>query len=165
MSGLLSGRLKKKQEARPVATTRPAKAPEADPAAPAATAPAEKTKAIISDEITLYTTKNKEPLSFVYELTSTATKNVRYTMNFNGSMNFAAVDGTGRSVPNMALAALVPPSGKVALGKVSLIDATKGARLEVEYDWQYEEPDPVKVNKHNLPFQCVILLTLIFFTY
>ena len=146
MSGLLSGRLKKKQESRPVATTRPmTKAP--DPAAPASSAaapPAEKTKSIISDEITLYTTKIKEPLSFVYELTSTATKNVRYTMNFNGSMNFAAVDGTGRSVPNMALAALVPPSGKVALGTVSLVDPTKGARLEVEYDWQYEEPDAVK---------------------
>ena len=153
--GLLSGRLKTN---RPVATTRPCKAPEPAPstnaasgAAAAAPSGPEKTKAIISDEVTLYTTKTKEPLSFQYEVASTATKNVKFTMNFNGSVNFAAVDAAGKAVPNLTMVATIPPAGKGVLGTVSLADTTKGARLEVEYDWAYEEPDPVKVINRPAP--------------
>jgi hypothetical protein len=133
--GLLVSRLREK---RPTAVSRPAKSSDANPNE-------EKTKSIISDEITLYTTKIKEPLAFVYELTSTAPKNVRFTMNFSGSVNFGAVDGTGKGVTNMSMTGLVPPNGKLNLGTVSLVDATKGARLEVEYDWEFVEPDPVEI--------------------
>ena len=66
-------------------------------------------------------------------------------MNFNGSVNFAAVDGTGKGVVNMSMTGLVPPNGKLNLGTVNLVDATKGARLEVEYDWEFVEPDPVDI--------------------
>ena len=133
--GQLSNRTK---EQRPTAVARPAKGANADPNE-------EKTRTVISEEITLYTTKVKEPLAFMYELMSTAPKVVRFTMNFNGSVNFAAVDGTGKAVANLSLTGMIPPNGKAALGNVSLADASKGARLEVEYDWEFVEPDPVKV--------------------
>ena len=127
-----------KEQQRPTAVARPAKGANDDPNE-------EKSRTVISEEITLHTTKVKEPLAFVYELTSTAPKVVRFTMNFNGSVNFAAVDGAGKSAANLALTAMIPPNGKAALGNVSLADASKGARLEVEYDWEFVEPDPVKV--------------------
>lgn len=134
--GLLASTLMRGKRA--TAVSRPAKSSDANPNE-------EKTKSIISDEITLYTTKIKEPLAFVYELTSTAPKNVRFTMNFNGSVNFAAVDGARKAVVNMAMIGMVPPNGKLHLGTISLVDATKGARLEVEYDWEFVEPDPVEI--------------------
>lgn len=111
---------------------------------------AEKTKSIITDEVTLYTTKNKEPLTFTYEIASVATKNVKFTMNFNGSVNFSAVDGSGNNAPNMQLNAVVPPGGKLIVGTVSLVDKEKGARLEVEYDFQFEEPDSTKVTSQMI---------------
>jgi hypothetical protein len=106
---------------------------------------AEKTKSIITDEVTLYTTKNKEPLTFTYEIASVATKNVKFIMNFNGSVNFSAVDGAGKAAPNMQLSSVIAPGGKAVVGTVSLVDKEKGARLEVEYDFQFEEPDTAKV--------------------
>ena len=131
--GVLSGRTKAKLL---MAVSRPAKSTEDN---------VEKTKATISDDITLYTTKIKEPLAFVYELTSTAPKGVRFTMNFSGSVNFAAVDGAGKAVTSLSLTGMIPPNGKVNLGTVNLVDSTKGARLEVEYDWEFVEPDAMKV--------------------
>ena len=141
--GLLSGRLKK-DNARPVAVTRPMKPAPSNADKPETEA---RTKTIISDDITLYTLKNIEPLYFKYDIISTAPKNLKFVMNFKGSLNFSTVDATGAKDESLQLTTVVAPGGTASLGSVHLGDPYKGARLEVEYDWEFIEFNDDDVRK------------------
>ena len=105
----------------------------------------ERSKQMICDDVFLYTTRIKEPLSFSYEVGSTCTKTLRITLNFAGSENFTTLDERDTPLPESKLTALVAPFSRLMIGSMKQSDPRLASRLAVDYTWELVEVDQKQI--------------------
>lgn len=104
----------------------------------------ERTRSIIVEDVYLYTTRTKEPLSFAYEIGSSSTKTVRVTLDFSGSVNFTASDAANVE-QNLRLSMVVVPFSRKIIGSMRQGDPRQASRLAVDYIWELIEVDKEQI--------------------
>ena len=104
----------------------------------------ERTRSIIVEDVYLYTTRTKEPLSFLYEIGSSSSKSVRVTLDFSGSANFTAYDEADVD-QNLRLSMVVVPYSRKIIGSMRQGDPRQVSRLAVDYIWELVEVDQAQI--------------------
>lgn len=105
------------------------------------------TRSDLSDVLMLYTTKCDDPMSFTYEIEITTFKSCKFTLNFEGSENFA-IEGNG---DNLVLQKTIKPFTKQHMGKLFLVDEDKRASLKMSCEWTMEAPDEKETEAYMKP--------------
>lgn len=106
------------------------------------------TRSDLSDVLMLYTTKAEDPISFTYEVEVTTFKACNFTLNFEGSENFA-LEGNGDS---MVLTKKIKPFTKCVMGRLYLVDEDKRASLKMGCEWTMEDPDDAETEAYMKPY-------------
>eukprot|EP00597_Dinobryon_sp_UTEXLB2267_P012206 CAMPEP_0170120186 /NCGR_PEP_ID=MMETSP0020_2-20130122/14966_1 /TAXON_ID=98059 /ORGANISM="Dinobryon sp., Strain UTEXLB2267" /LENGTH=889 /DNA_ID=CAMNT_0010349949 /DNA_START=12 /DNA_END=2681 /DNA_ORIENTATION=- len=101
------------------------------------------TRSALSDELTLYTTREEgDKVSFTYEAECSVLKAVTLSINFEGSVNFA-IDDFGSSGPSetgkLILKSTIRPFTRHRMGRLVLVDRTKRASLKMGCSWTAQE--------------------------
>ena len=100
----------------------------------------ERSRQLIADDVYLYTTKTKDPVSFMFEVGADK-KAIKVTLNFAGSENFKAVDAKDVPVNDLKLSTTVVPHDRQILGSMVQINRKHAGKLCMDYSWEFLEPD------------------------
>lgn len=100
----------------------------------------ERSRQLIADDVYLYTTKIKDPVSFLFEVGADK-KTIKVTLNFAGSENFQSVDENNNPVNNLQLTATIVPHARQVLGSMVQINPKNAGRLSMDYSWEFVEAD------------------------
>ena len=104
----------------------------------------ERTRSLIIEDVYLYTTRTKDPLSFVYEIGSSSTKTLKVTLDFTGSVNFTALNDANEA-QELRLSAVVVPFSRKIIGSMRQGDPRLASRLSVDYIWELVEVNQEKI--------------------
>jgi hypothetical protein len=105
----------------------------------------ERTRQLIIEDVYLYTTRCKEPLSFTYEVGSQCSKTLRVTLDFTGSINFTAFDENNAPLNDLRISAVIVPFHRKSIGSMRQGDPRIASRLAVDYIWELVEVDQEKI--------------------
>jgi hypothetical protein len=105
----------------------------------------ERTRQLIIEDVYLYTTRCKEPLSFTYEVGSQCSKTLRVTLDFTGSINFTAFDENNAPLNDLRISAVIVPFHRKPIGSMRQGDPRVASRLAVDYIWELVEVDQEKI--------------------
>jgi hypothetical protein len=105
----------------------------------------ERTRQLIIEDVYLYTTRCKEPLSFTYEVGSQCSKTLRVTLDFTGSNNFTAFDENNAPLNDLRISAVIVPFHRKSIGSMQQGDPRVASRLAVDYIWELVEVDQEKI--------------------
>lgn len=105
----------------------------------------ERTRQLIIEDVFLYTTRCKEPLSFTYEVGSQCSKTLRVTLDFSGSNNFSAFNENNVLLNDLRISAVIVPFHRKLIGSMQQGDPRIASRLAVDYIWELVEVDQEKI--------------------
>ena len=105
----------------------------------------ERTRQLIVDEMFLYTTCIKSPLTFNYEIGSSSTKAYKITLDFARSVNFTTVDEHEVAVDDSKVSAIISPFTRKLLGSVMQGSPRIASRLAVDCFYELVEVDAADV--------------------
>ena len=100
----------------------------------------ERSRQLVADDVYLYTTKTKDPVSFLFELGADK-KAIKVTLNFAGSENFKALDAKDVPANDLRLTGTVAPHERQILGSMVQINRKNAGKLCMDYSWEFVEPD------------------------
>jgi hypothetical protein len=105
----------------------------------------ERTRQLVVDEIFLYTTCVKYPLTYSYEIGSSSTKTYKITLDFARSVNFTTVDEYKVEVDNFKVSAIISPFTRKLLGSMVQGSPRIASRLAVDCFYELIEVDAADV--------------------
>ena len=102
-----------------------------------------KTRTELSKMVTLFTTKDEDPVSFTYEVECHTFKACTITLDFEGSENFAMEGHDGLKVTTV-----IRPFSLVKVCKLNMVDAKLGYSLSRSCEWIMSDPSPEEIAAH-----------------
>jgi hypothetical protein len=105
----------------------------------------ESTRQPAVDEIFLYTTCVKHPLTHTYEIGSSSTKTYKITLDFARSVNFTTVDEHKVAVDKFKVSAIISPFTRKLLGSMVQGSPRIASRLAVDCYYELMEVDSADV--------------------
>lgn len=105
----------------------------------------ERTRQLIVDEIFLYTTCVKNPLTFSYEIGSSSTKTYKITLDFGRSENFTTIDEHEVAVDDSKVSAMISPFTRKLMGSMIQGSPRIASRLAVDCFYELIEVDAADV--------------------
>ena len=105
----------------------------------------ERSRQLIVQDIFLYTTCIKQPLSYKYEIGNTSQKTLKISLDFARSVNFTPVDNNDSIMDDEKLSAVVTPFSRKVLGMMNQGSTRIASRLAVDCYYELIEVDKAEV--------------------
>lgn len=105
----------------------------------------ERSRQLIVQDIFLYTTCIKQPLSYKYEIGNTSQKTLKISLDFARSVNFTPVDNNHVIMDDEKLSAVVTPFSRKVLGMMNQGSTRIASRLAVDCYYELIEVDKAEV--------------------
>lgn len=105
----------------------------------------ERSRQLIVQDIFLYTTCIKQPLSYKYEIGNTSQKTLKISLDFARSVNFTPVDNNDVIMDDEKLSAVVTPFSRKVLGMMNQGSTRIASRLAVDCYYELIEVDKAEV--------------------
>eukprot|EP01031_Cornospumella_fuschlensis_P034919 gene34919-42286_t len=113
-----------------------------------------KTKTVLAENLFLYSLRQEDPLTMIYEVECTTIRNVNFTLDFEGSENFRVVrrDSSGRNIDlplsEMKLTSKITPFSRVEIGRAVMVNDEQRASLRTGCSWVMEKPNDAEMAKY-----------------
>ena len=105
----------------------------------------ERSRQLIVQDIFLYMTCIKQPLSYKYEIGNTSQKTLKISLDFARSVNFTPVDDNDSIMDDEKLSAVVTPFSRKVLGTMNQGSTRIASRLAVDCYYELIEVDKAEV--------------------
>lgn len=105
----------------------------------------ERSRQLIVQDIFLYMTCIKQPLSYKYEIGNTSQKTLKISLDFARSVNFTPVDDNDSIMEDEKLSAVVTPFSRKVLGTMNQGSTRIASRLAVDCYYELIEVDKAEV--------------------
>ena len=105
----------------------------------------ERSRQLIVQDIFLYMTCIKQPLSYKYEIGNTSQKTLKISLDFARSVNFTPVDDNDSIMDDEKLSAVVTPFSRRVLGTMNQGSTRIASRLAVDCYYELIEVDKAEV--------------------
>jgi hypothetical protein len=105
----------------------------------------ERSRQLIVDDIYLYTTCVKQPLSYKYEIGNSSQKSLKISLDFARSVNFTPLDENDSIMEDEKLSAVVTPFSRKVLGTMNQGSTRIASRLAVDCYYELLEADRAEV--------------------
>lgn len=101
----------------------------------------ERTRQLIVEDVFLYITCTKDPLTYTYEVGNSSDDAVKLSLDFARSINFSAVDDNGSPITAANLAAIISPFSRRIMGSMIQGNIRIASRLAVDCYYELVEVD------------------------